>query len=323
MVTARSAPNIALIKYWGNRRNDLRLPAADSLSMQLDGPCVEVTVEPHTMFFAPRDPQRFETHFALVREYVRTLGMPNALPQTVRIEITSQIPSGIGLASSAAVFSALAEAYAAIIRDARSLTREEVSVIARLGSGSAARSVFGGFVALNTGMGMAIDSATAVPVANEHHWPLYDTVIAPSGEEKKVSSTEGHARAATSPHFPARLEIIPRRQEECIAAILTRDFEKLQFVAEEDCWDMHRVMQSSTPPLQYLSEETHRIVREIEDLRTLEHLPVLYTMDAGPTVHLICPEEALKRVRAFAQGQKECQVFEAGVGRGSEVVRST
>ncbi len=318
MITARSAPNIALIKYWGNRSNNLRLPAADSLSMQLDGPCVEVTVESHETFSVPRDLQRFTTHFALVREYLRTLGIPNALPQAVRIGITSQIPSGIGLASSAAVFSALAEAYAAIISKTRPLSRKEISVIARLGSGSAARSVFGGFAALvAAGSGETIDSAYAILIAPKNHWLLYDVIIVPTQKEKSVGSTEGHALAHTSQLFTDRIANIPRRQQECIDAIMKRDFEKLQRVAEEDCANMHAVMQTSTPPLHYLSEETHRIIREIKELRTREHLPVLYTMDAGPTVHLICPEEAILKVQAFAQSQKGCKVFETQVGRGS------
>ena len=78
-------------------------------------------------------------------------------------------------------------------------------------------------------------------------------------------------------------------------------------------------MQTQTPSLQYLNDETYRITEGIEDLRTREHLPVLYTMDAGPTVHLICTEEALATIRAFAHAQRNCTIFEAKIGEGATI----
>jgi mevalonate pyrophosphate decarboxylase len=79
-------------------------------------------------------------------------------------------------------------------------------------------------------------------------------------------------------------------------------------------------MQTQTPPLQYLNDETYRITEEIEDLRSREHIPVLYTMDAGPTVHLFCTEEAAKAIREYAHTQKNCKVFEAKAGNGAQLV---
>jgi diphosphomevalonate decarboxylase len=332
---ARSAPNIAFIKYWGNRNNALRLPAADSLSMMLDGPSVEVSIEPAEEFsvrsfnadesersLTEKHQSRFERHLLLAREYLEGIGLPEALPSTLTIEVHSEIPSGIGIASSSAIFSAVAEAFAGLAhaRGTRALSRTEISITARLGSGSAARSTYGGYVGLTTGPEETIDSAYAIPIAPEDHWLLYDVIIAPTQEEKQVGSTEGHALARTSPLFADRLAAIPRCQQECIDAVLKRDFEKLQRIAEEDCWSMHAVMQTSTPPLRYLTEETHRIVGEITELRERHHLPVLYTMDAGPTVHVICTEEALPTVREFAHAQKGCLVIETMVGEGSKVL---
>jgi diphosphomevalonate decarboxylase len=332
MITARATPNIALIKYWGNRDDALRLPAADSLSMTLDSPHAEVTVE-RADAFAVRSQRpltdaqraRFARHLELTRRYLAALGLDGVLPSFVSIAIRSEIPPGIGVASSSAVFSAVAEAYAGMVRDVRDLSRAEVSVIARLGSGSAARSVYGGYVALRANGQWTMDngqigSAFAEQIADEEHWLLHDIIVIPSDEPKKIGSTEGHALAKTSPYFPERLAAMPRRQKECIDAILTRDFEKLQRIAEEDCLDMHRVMQTSEPALNYLSDKTHRIVREIEELRAREHLPVLYTMDAGPTVHLFCTDEAREQVLAFARTQRGCRVLEARVGPGSRVV---
>jgi diphosphomevalonate decarboxylase len=113
---------------------------------------------------------------------------------------------------------------------------------------------------------------------------------------------------------------MPRRQKECIAAVLNKDFEKLQHVAEEDAWDMHKVAETSTPLITYLTEDSHRIIREITDLRQKERLAVLYTMDAGPTVHLVCTDESRERIAAFAHAQQGCTVFETKVGSGARIV---
>lgn len=329
-IRATSAPNIALIKYWGNRNEILRLPAADSLSITLDQPVVEVVVG-HSDEFSARsfepdgvertltggEVARLEKHFFLAKEYLNTIGAAQTFPASVSLEIRSKIPPSIGLASSSAVFSALAEAYAGFTEG---ISRRDVSILARLGSGSASRSVFGGFVAMVAGTGEEVDSSYAEEIAPQNHWALHDVIIVPTEKQKTVGSTEGHALARTSPFFEARLREMPRRQKECIEAIQQKDFEKLQKVSEEDCLDMHAVMRSSIPSLDYLSGETHRIIRDIEALRTREDLAVLFTMDAGPTVHLICEESALSAVRIYAAAQHGCTVFEAGTGKGSHAL---
>lgn len=329
-VKATSTPNIALIKYWGNRNDTLRLPAADSLSITLDQPSVEITID-HADRFAARNfvaddsprtltkgqQSRLSNHFQLVKEYLATVDSSYMLPASVSLEIRSKIPQGVGLASSAAIFSALAEGYAALVGD---LEKHEISIMARLGSGSASRSVFGGFVAMIAGKGEKVDAAYAQQIASPDHWKLWDIIIVPAAPEKEIGSTEGHALAHTSPAFSARVRDIFARQKTCIEAIEEKDFEKLALVAEKDCLDMHAVMASSTPPLNYLSAETHRIIREIGDMRRREQLSVLYTVDAGPTVHLICDEKSRPAIRAYANAQRDSAVFEAGIGKGSAVI---
>ena len=331
-IRAISTPNIAFIKYWGNRNDELRLPAADSLSMTLEQPVVEVVVDHAELFSAhsfetdgterivtDKESIRLEKHFLLTKRYFVDIGEVEAFPASVSLEIRSGIPKSVGLASSAAVFSALAEAYGVFVKD---LSRRDVSVLARLGSGSASRSVFGGFVAMVAGNGEGIDSSYAQQIAPESHWKLSDIILVPSNDEKVIGSTEGHALAYTSPLFKKRIQDVCQRQKDCIDAIMRKDFEKLQYVAEEDCLDMHAVMESSTPRLQYVSAETRRIVQEVKDLRSREGIGVLYTMDAGSTVHLICEEGAIESVRAFARAQTHCTVYEAGIGGGSHILES-
>lgn len=331
--SARATPNIALIKYWGNRNDELRLPMADSLSITLDHPSVEITVDHAPAMtlqsfdvsgtektLKPKDIARFAKHLELTKRYLELLGIPDALPKAASIVIRSGIPSSVGLASSAAVFGCIAKAYAGLIAPMRTLTDREVSVIARLGSGSAARSIMGGYVALRTGDGEGIDASYAEQIAPESHWNLHDIVIIPSHDEKKIGSTEGHAGAHTSRMYAERIHnIAVRRQQECIDALLKKDFEKLAAVTEEDCWNMHEVMQSQDPPLEYLTDDTHRIVQGVIDIRETEHIEAMYTMDAGPTVHVICTDEALPRILAYAEEQKKtgCTVFRTKVGGGA------
>jgi diphosphomevalonate decarboxylase len=250
-VTATATPNIALIKYWGNRNNALRLPAADSLSMTLNEPSITLSLEasdaPVLRSFMmdgtekelkPQEIQRFTTVIDFARRYIATLHGRDVLPHACAIDIRSAVPPRIGLASSAAVFAAFAKAIAGLVRSDIALTDAQTSVIARFGAGSAARSIFGGFASIHAGIGDAIDSAYAQSIADETTWNLHDIVIVPSHEEKKYGSTEGHALAHTSPYFAERIRQIPRRMEECIAAIQRKDFEKLQRVSEEDALDM-------------------------------------------------------------------------------------
>lgn len=326
-VTARSTPNIALIKYWGNRNNELRLCKAGSASMTLNTPSVDITIDhadtlsvtSQNKEMKEKDIARFEKTLQMISNYLSSIGYGDAIPASLEVTIESNIPPSIGLASSSAVFSALAKAISGLV-DAE-LTDEQISVMARLGSGSAARSIFGGFGAIRNLEGDGIDSAVGWQIADENHWPLHDIIIVPSTDEKKVGSTEGHAKAHTSPHFADRIRDIEEyRLKDCIDAILDKDFEKLQKAMEEDCMDMHKCMQTQEPELHYLSEETFRIIGEVEELRKSEHLPVLYTMDAGPTVHLFCPEEAREQIVAFSHAQEGCTIFEAAVGPGAHLV---
>ncbi len=328
--TAISTPNIALIKYWGNRHEAYRLPVADSLSMALDTPSVEITVDHAEQFSlksydmdgnekvqSETSLKRYDAVMASYQRYLGEMGLGNAIPKSLSVVIKSAIPPSIGIASSAAVFSCLAEATAGLIKDKRELDRRQISVLARLGSGSACRGAYDGYVAIRAGEGDDIDAAYAEQIADDAHWLLHDVILVPSTAEKKVGSTEGHAGAATSPHFAERVRQMPRRMKECSKAIRDRDFEKLQYVSEEDALDMHHCMQTQNPPLQYLNAETLRIVEEIKALRKRKHLPALFTMDAGPTVHLFCTDDALQDVLEYAEAQKNCLLFRSKTGKGS------
>ncbi|MEW5828436.1 MAG: diphosphomevalonate decarboxylase [Chloroflexota bacterium] len=312
--TAQSNPNIALIKYWGNRDPILRLPSNGSISINLDGLTTRTTVS-----FQPSLP--FDELIINGREVVgKGLDRVSAFLDLVRgiagigmkAEVISEnnFPSGAGIASSASAFAALA--LAATQAAGLELSEAELSRLARRGSGSASRSVPGGFVEWRAGD--TDEESFAESIAPPDHWDLADCVAIISAGHKQTGSTEGHALAPTSPLQAARVADASRRLDLCRRAILDRDFEALAAIVELDSDMMHAVMMTSQPALFYWQPATLTVMQAVREWRS-RGLPVLYTIDAGPNVHVLCPGgyigETEKNLRALP-GVTE--VLVAGVG---------
>lgn len=209
-----------------------------------------------------------------------------------RVVSENNFPMGTGIASSAAAFAALALAAsraAGLVLDEAALSR-----LARLGSGSACRSVPGGFVEWREGAA-DVDSY-AVSIAPADHWDLVDCVAVIKTGHKTVGSTEGHTLAGTSPLQAARVADTPRRLDACRQAIYQRDFEALAEIIEQDSNMMHAVMMTSHPPLFYWEPGSLELMKAVKDWRRTG-LPAAYTLDAGPNVHIICEYSALDEVR--------------------------
>jgi diphosphomevalonate decarboxylase len=318
--TAKAHPNIAFIKYWGNRDDALRLPSNGSISMNLVGLFTRTTVTFSAAFKADslRIGNRPVTGPGLERvstflDLVRHLAGTNLHAEVVS---DNNFPSGAGIASSAAAFAALAVAasHAAGIV----LTQRELSRLARRGSGSASRSVPGGFVELQAG---ATDADSySFSIAPPEHWDLADCVAIVSAGHKKTGSTEGHALAGTSPLQAARVADADRRLDLCRRAILERDFEAFASIVELDSDMMHAVMMTSTPGLFYWQPASIAVMDAVRAWRA-GGLPVCYTVDAGPNVHVICPREQAgdveRRVRDLPGVQ---DVLVAGVGGPARIV---
>jgi diphosphomevalonate decarboxylase len=285
-VTALAHPNIAFIKYWGNRDHTLRLPANGSLSMNLDGLYTRTTVS-----FQPSLPfdeliingrevsgKGLERVIAILDEVRRQAG----IAEKAEVISENNFPSGAGIASSAAAFAALA--LAASRAAGLQWSERELSILARHGSGSACRSVPAGFAEWFAGE--SDETSYAISIAPPDHWDLVDCVTILSTEHKPVGSTEGHALADTSPLQAGRVADAPRRLEICRRAILQRDFESLAEIVELDSNMMHAVMMTSQPPLFYWQATTLTIMNMVRHWRK-EGLPVFYTIDAGPNVHVL------------------------------------
>jgi len=288
--TAIAHPNIAFIKYWGNRDQVLRIPANGSISMNLDGLETRTTVG-----FSPelgRDTLTLngeeikESGLARVSTLLDRIRGQAGFTDYAQVISENNFPTGTGIASSASAFAALA--LAASTAAGLALSEAELSALARTGSGSASRSVPGGFVEWYPGEDHA--SSYAASIAPPEHWALTDCIAVVSEAHKATGSTGGHAVAETSPLQAARVADAVRRLEICRTALLERDFEQLADIVELDSNMMHAVMLTSQPRLLYWQPGTVAVMRAVTEWRQAG-LPACYTIDAGPNVHVLVPSE--------------------------------
>lgn len=284
-------PNIALIKYWGNRDEQLRIPSNNSISITLGGLQTRMAVRFEAEL--ARDELRINGEAASPRMTERASGHLDLLrglagiETRALIESSSDVPLGAGIASSAAAFAALSAAAAAALE--LQLAPDEISRVARRGSGSAARSVFGGYVELLAGD--SDQDTVARQLAPPGHWEIVDLIALISEEHKEIGSTRGHERAASSPLQAARVADAPRRLRLCRGAIQARDFTGLARIVEQDSDLMHSVMMTSDPPLRFWTPETLGVMAVIREMRA-QGEQTCYTVDAGSNVHCLCLPES-------------------------------
>ncbi|MEM7049691.1 MAG: diphosphomevalonate decarboxylase [Acidobacteriota bacterium] len=309
--TASAPSNIALIKYWGARDLERVLPSNRSLSMTLERCRSTTTVcfdedhpgadevwlvddhgqsRPASAAFAERAVQ----HLERLRRWADRRGR-------LRVATRNSFPSAAGIASSASGFAALT------LATVRALGREaethQLSLLARAsGSGSASRSLEGGFVEW-PGPAAPEDDPWAEQILPSDHWPLHDLVAIVETGPKAVSSLDGHRACHSSPHFARRLTELPRRLEEVRRGLRERDIERLGPVIEEEAIELHLIAMSSRPAIFYWTPATLEVLAAVRNLRHDAGLPVYATMDAGANVHVLCPpghdEEADARLEAL------------------------
>lgn len=293
--TATACPNIAFIKYWGDRDARLHIPANGSISMNLEGLHTRTQVTFDASF--QQDQLNLDGQpvtgapLKRVRNFLDRVRLLADVPWHARVDSTNNFPIGAGIASSASAFAALALASTTAL--GLHLNERQLSCLARLGSGSACRSVPVGFVEWLPGQ--EDSNSYAFTIAPPEHWDLTDCIALVSPEHKSVGSTEGHTLANTSPLQPSRVEDAPHRLELCRLAIRERDFNILANVTELDCQLMHAVMITSKPPLRYWLQVTQQLTQIVQTWRK-NGQPVCYTIDAGPNVHVICPASHTKMV---------------------------
>lgn len=317
---ARACSNIAHIKYWGNTDDSLRLPVSGSISMNLAGLTSTTRVEFDDSLTADQisiggtattgKAAERVTHFL---DHVRRMAGKQV---NARVASENNFPMGAGIASSASAFAALALAASSAI--GLDLSERELSTLARLGSGSASRSIPAGFVEWVPAR--RHEDSYAESFAAPDHWDLIDLIALVNSAQKEIGSTEGHSIAASSPLQAARVASAPDRLLRCKRAILDRDFEAFAPVVELDSNVMHAVMMTGDPALFYWQPASLTVMAAVRAWRK-SGLAVCYTLDAGANVHCLCTasdaDAVAVRLRAL-DGVGD--VLRAGVGGAAHVV---
>ena len=307
--TACAHPNIALVKYWGKQDKPGNLPSTPNLSITLSELTTTTTVS-----FAEADQLTLNGNVVgdtKVARFVGALRNKYDIPP-IQIESTNNFPTGAGLASSASGFAALITALNYHCQ--LGLDPELMSDWARQGSASAARSIYGGFVALVPPLWRAELFAPA------SHWDLSVVVAITSDSAKSVSSTAGmKLSAATSPYYKTWVRSAPDDFSAAFEAIEKRDFERLTEVAELSCLKMHSVMLTSVPTLNYWNAATLACMDTVRALRA-QHTPAFFTIDAGPQVKVIClPQDVAAVEQALAATPGVIRTISCGLGAGARL----
>jgi diphosphomevalonate decarboxylase len=303
--TAKAHTNIALIKYWGKRNEELILPTNNSLSLTLDGFSTTTTVA----FDEELETDQFQldgekiTGVAYDRvtsflDLVRELAGKNHL--YARVDSINDVPTAAGFASSASGFAALAAAASKAI--GLDLNDTELSRLTRRGSGSASRSIYGGFAEWQMGEKEDGTDSYAVPVAPQNHWDVRMAGVVLSSEMKKISSRSGMKRTVeTSPFYEGWLKSIPEDLSGIKEAIKDKDFERLGEIAEANCLKMHATSLGAKPPFTYWLDATIRVMHQVQEMRE-QGIPAYFTIDAGPNVKVLYLPEHEKEVERILKG---------------------
>lgn len=326
-VTARAGTNIALVKYWGKRDPALNLPAAGSLSLTLANLGSETTVRfgadageadgrDRVLLAGKPADDRFASR---VRRFLDLIRIRAGLALPAEVATVNTVPTAAGLASSAAGFAALALAStrAAGLR----LSVNELSELARRGSGSAARSIFGGFAEMSPGERDDGRDAVATAILDEHAWDVRLCVAINASGEKAIGSTAAMERTArTSPYYAAWLASVPTDLAEARLAVANRDLESLGLVAERSALRMHACAMAADPHVLYWNAATLAAIATVKHLRA-DGVAAFFTIDAGPHVKVLCATRDADRVEAtLAATPQVMRVLVLAPGPGARVV---
>ncbi len=311
--TATAHPNIALIKYWGKRDIPLNLPSTSSLSVTLD------TFQTVTTVTWGADADSLTVNGSRVADGAAKRALdflslidPSRPPCAVVSD--NNFPTAAGLASSASAFAALALAGTAAAGQTRSPL--ELSRLARRGSGSACRSLWGGWVLWDRGSRPDGLDSHGTPLAPRDHWDLRVLVAMVSEGVKPIGSTAGMIKTQeTSPLYPGWVSSAEADITQAREALLRRDLQALGEAMERSTLKMHATMISAG--IRYWKPTTVAVLEAVEGLRR-DGVGAWYTMDAGPNVKVICEAGDAERVAA-AISEHVGQVVILGVGGDARI----
>jgi diphosphomevalonate decarboxylase len=310
--TAKANANIALVKYWGKRDSELNLPMNSSISITLDKLSTTTTVELNPVLthdIVILDNLVLETSSIQYKRISKHLDLfRNKTSHKAKVTTSNNFPTGSGLASSSSGFAALtiAAAKAYNLR----LDKKTLSIIARQGSGSASRSIHGGFVEWHKGTKDDGSDSFAAQIEPASHWPELSVLVCIVDQKSKtVSSRVGMEQTVkTSPFYQSWLDTIETDLQNMRDSIKNKDFELLGKTAEHNCLKMHGTMQTTNPPIIYWKPTTIVIMQCVHRLRATG-IQCYFTMDAGPQVKVLCLETNKKAVHEQLQLMDGIQII--------------
>jgi|ERR1043165_383148 diphosphomevalonate decarboxylase len=343
--TWRSPSNIALVKYWGKKAG-VQIPANPSISFTLEQCYSEtsVTLLEKTgkskdielrFYFDGKANMAFQLKMLQFFESIKK-DFPLLQQYGVLIHSTNSFPHSSGIASSASAMSALATCLCDLQQqlDKKKLPEakfwQKASYYARLGSGSAARSVYPSIS--QWGKTKTVKGSSdeyAIPFEKNLH-PIFktfqNTILIASSAEKKVSSRVGHSLMKTNPFAKTRYEQAEKNLKEIIVALKKGDVEKFGAIVEEEAMTLHALMMCSSPSFVLMAPSTLRMIEEIRKFREATKAPVYFTLDAGPNIHLLYPKSIAKKVDQFiyARLERYCEggkMIHDNVGKGPKKIQ--
>lgn len=304
--TAIAPSNIAFTKYWGKKDEILRLPENGSISMTLSNLLTTTTVEFSQEYkndlvvingkgLEEDGEERISKHLDRIRKLAFNIEGAKLfhLEGGMKAKVVSKnnFPSGTGLAASASGFAALTMAAASAA--GLTLSEKELSILARQGSGSACRSISGGFVEWLDGD--TSDTSYARQIFKPDHWNIADVVVIFSKQKKDVSSSLGQTGARSSPFMALRVTRMKQKNKLIKELIRGKKFTEFGELLEAEALEFHAITLTQTPPLIYWLPTTVLIMKLVQSWRGTG-LPVYFTIDTGQNVHLIVEQKNIKNV---------------------------
>lgn len=337
-----SPSNIALIKYWG--KIGVQLPCNPSLSMSLKHSVsrFELTYSPKKegeknliYLFEGKENKAFEEKLSKFIDSVSN-DLPCLTKYQLKISSSNTFPHSAGIASSASAMSALALCLCSMqetideMEMPQNFFLQKASRIARLGSGSASRSIFGEYAIWGETEGLPNSSNYyAIPFKENIHpifTDLQDAILMIDSSPKKVSSTAGHALMKDHPYADARFQQARLNMSELQDTMVQGDFDQFTSIVENEALSLHGLMMSSTPSYTLLKPNTLIAIERIKNFRDKTHLPITFTLDAGPNIHLLYPKENEIVVQDFIKQElidllEEGQYIQDGMGNGPQRIK--
>jgi len=301
-IKVKSNTNIALVKYWGKKNKELKIPLNNSISITLDSLYTITSIESSEKdIFIVNGIE--DLNNLQIKKYLDLVRKKFNKNDCFKIVTENNFPTAAGIASSASGFSALAFALNKYWN--LNLDKKELSILARIGSGSASRSVYGGFCEWHKGCKDDGSDSYATQIVDENYWKeIRIIVVIVEDTKKEKSSSDGMEQTVnTSPFYSAWLKSVEYDLIEVRKAIIEKDIEKLGKSIEHNCLKMHSTMFTSIPSIIYWKPATLEIIEKINKLKK-DNYQCYYTMDAGPNIKVLCEKKDLNIIKEEIENMK-------------------